>query len=254
MKLKTFLSSVLILLSVAGAHSQSRSCLCDTLVDNPFKPQLRGQVFHWDKYINGSIYFYEEFVNGEILLSNGEWVYNKLIQYNGYSDELIQFEETSQKLIQLDKQFIQEFRFNDSQRNMSQIFRKTITKPDLFSDSVEVFVQVLHEDTISLFVWRKIKITGAVIEKSRETEVSVDKYTPVPVYFLKFADGSIISFNKIKRSAIISSFPGREREIKTLLRKNNLRLLKEEGQLKKFVTILNQSDFQYLTLYPANQQ
>ncbi len=220
-------------------------CWCDTIRDNPFEPELSGERFFWTRNIHGSIYFFSDFIYGDIKLSNGEWVYNKPLNYSGLFDKLIMLDTVTLKQIKLDKKFIREFRFNDPQKNMSWYFKKIKIKTDILMDSSEVFTQVLLEDKTSLFVYRKIEFSGYENENSRGGVIAVDIYSPVPIYILRLSDGRIETYNKIKRAAITKSFPGREKDIKEIFRKNHIWKIKDEAALIDAISLLNKVSFPY---------
>jgi hypothetical protein len=239
--LKTFGLNILLLIIAMRVNAQENYCRCDTIRDNPFEPQLAGERFFWNRNIHGSIYFFKDFVNGDIRLSNGEWVYNKVLNFNGFADELIMFDAVSLKQIKLDKKYIREFRFKDPQRNIFQDFKKIKTGGP--ADLSEVFAQVLLEDRISLFVYRKIELSGHDTENLNGDMVAIDIYSPVPIYILRLPDGRIETFNKINRKALIKSFPGLEKDIKYVLRKNHIRIVKNEAGLIEVISILNKTSF-----------
>ena len=247
--MKTISLTILLLITATSVHAQEISCLCDTIRDNPFKPELTGERFIWSK--TGSVYFNTDFVNGDIKLINGEWVDNIALKYNGFIDEVIMFNTEIGKQIKLDKKFIQEFRFNDPQRNMSQNFKKVTT--GLLSDSAEIFIQVLLEDRISLFVFRKIGITGYENKSLNGGMFGIEIYSPIPEYILGFPGGRIESFNRIKRKEIIKSFPGKEESIKEIFRRNHIWRIKDEPGLIDVIELLNKDYFSNL-LSVGNQK
>lgn len=240
--MKTSRLTILLLITATAVHAQENSCLCDTIRDNPFKPELTGERYIWSK--TGSVYFNNDFVNGDIKLISGEWVFNKALKYNGFIDELIMFDTEISKQIKLDKKFIQEFRFNDPQRNMSQDFKKI--KTGIISDSAEVFTQVLLEDRISLYVFRKIGLTGHENKNLNGSTYGIDVYSPIPIYLLSFPGGRIETFNKIKRKEIIKLFPGKEESIKEIFRKNHIWRIKDEPGLIDVIDLLNKHSFSSL--------
>lgn len=182
----------------------------------------------------GSSYLNDEWCLGNIHLAADNWVKNKQLKYNSFTDELLWLRPSDYSMILLEKDQILEFTINltDIQKHMH--FKKmNIMK----TDSAKTFYQILHDDKYALYCQRKVIQTG---EAARSNGFSAH-YLPVlkkaPVYIISSKSGELMILEKISNRALIKSNNHKKDVLKNFLRDSHLHM-KTEEDLISFVELM----------------
>jgi hypothetical protein len=107
------------------------------------------------------------------------------------------------------------------------------------TDSTDIFVEVLSEKTVSLYVSRNVRINGNIKRVENGILYSYDTLVPQPVYILKLPGGITITFKRIWTSALLKALP---EEYKTTVKKiiqQNYLSVRSEKDLIKLVGLIN---------------
>ncbi len=206
--------------------------------DSIFAPRLSGEIYEKQKGLTGKQFYNDDWAEGDIKLGNGEIARNKLLKYNELMDEVIWMQADSSRQIKLEKHFIDEFCFKNY-NGRSVRFIRMKTKLPAMTDSSDIFVEVLSEKKASLYVFRNVIINGTINTVEDGVLYSYNKLEPRPVYILKLPDSKTVTFNRIKKSAILKAMPEEYRiTIKGIIQKNNLSV-RSEDDLGKLVEMIN---------------
>ena len=207
-------------------------------LDSIFEPKLSGEIYKKTTGIAGNQFFNDDWAESDIKLSTGELVFNKLLKYNELLDEVIWLQPDIPRQIKLEKYLIDEFCFKNYKGESVRFKRIQIKLPQI-TDSTDIFVEVLFEKTISLYVFRNIRINGNIKRVENGILYSYDTLVPQPVYILKLPEGKTISFKKIKRSVLLKDLPGEYKSVvKKIIQENNLSI-QSEKDLIKLVGLIN---------------
>jgi hypothetical protein len=230
---KLIISIILVLLTNAGLLSQQYNCNCidDIGITENFQGKLSGR-YYVNRMMNYGSQFFYKWANGDVIMNDGQIIRNKLIRYNRYYDELIWLRKPDYKTAIIGKETVDEFIIYSEDNTPYAHFRKTKIKNWYQSDSIDVFLQVLTEGNISLYVFRTVTVIRNKIE-------IYDK----DIYYLMI-DNTYYRIDPSRRG-LMRAIPQKKAELKQIIRKNRLKL-KSEPHLIKAIELLNKE--YYLTL------
>jgi hypothetical protein len=220
--MKTILLQVftMFLLIMPQPLCSQKTCCCGFQDENISEPFLAGELFTPDLPPDTLTYFNNVWLTGDIKLTDGGIVRNKLLKYNGLLDELFWLEDESKRTIKLDKKAIQQFLFRDSQHNTSANFKIITVKPDIITDSVDIFGEEIYRDKVSLYLFH-----GYIVERREQyyregIAYQKVKYAPQPVYYFKFMNNKTVGLKELNRKNLYTLSPGIKKEINQFFREN----------------------------------
>jgi hypothetical protein len=202
--------------------------------DSIFEPDLIGEIYHEPLKYVGDQYFYKDWTPGNILLTNGQKVFNKQLKYNGLLDELIWYNPINIGTFKLDKAEISEFWLKKSADEIAHF--KQIELPETKEHQTsKIFVQVESEGKFSLYIQRKLRAIG-------EEDVFMNGHsylfltiTPKAVYYIKLPSNKMVELNRINQYVLYKLLPEFKSEIQKILKSNRLKLKKEKDLIRLLV-------------------
>lgn len=225
---------------VQGLTAQnSNTCSCTNIITGESEPNLPGDLFYEKNVSTPNIYFYPDFLEGDIFLKNGECSKDKYIRYNSLKDEIIMLQKDSMQQIMLDKYYIDAFTLNNYHGSDTLFFKKIKVKLDMEPDSSFVFGQLLFKGNLSLYVYRRSIPAGMEISTTGSGIYGKDLFVFSPIYYFILPDKTTIGFKSFRKRHIKKLFPGKEDEIKKLLKDNHQRHFRSEYDLIRIAGILN---------------
>lgn len=224
-------------LPVIIVHGQETTS-CDAVLNQLNEPKLIGDLYQSPLPMSsvGSQFLFDDWQNGDVYLFNKSIVRNKDLKYNAYFDRLIWLTPLDHQQVQIDNDYIEGFCLYDKS-GVTRCFRKVPVKYDLAFDSVSVFGEVLYENSISLFVCRKV-----VVDESEVTSADSyrDTYKLSSLYLYKLKNGRTIGFRRYKKRDIIALFPDKKERIIAKLRELKQHRLRTEADLIEITKVLNE--------------
>lgn len=211
-------------------------CDCDSLYSKMAEPRLTGDLFVDKIKSPVSPYFIDDWLDGTILLSNSVTVKSKNLRYNGYIDRLIWLTKDF-KQVKLDKEMVDGFSLQDIKTGETYHFRKIKIMEQFALDSAIVYAQVLYENHMSLFAYRKMALNNPGVTQS--TQNIFDLFEKEPAYYFKFHDDKLAEVRHIKKRNITKLFPGKEEQVKNLLSAAKQHRVKTEEDLIKIAKLLD---------------
>lgn len=213
-------------------------CQCPALANS--EPDLTGEFFLPSLPVDPITYYNHDWSNGDLTLITGETVSNKTINYNGMLDEVFWLEPESKRTILLDKEAIALFRFINHSGGPSVCFRKIKVKPDMVSDSTEVFGQEIYLGKVSLYLLHLF-----TVEKKERFEYNGGTYQrPVyqatPVYYFRFQDKRTVGLKHLNRKSLFAALPDFNDQIKTYLRDNKPGTVWDQDELAALARFLGE--------------
>jgi hypothetical protein len=213
------------------------SCYCDSLLGKIMEPRLTGDLYIKPIPSGVSQFFIDDWLIGTILLTGDLTISNQYFKYNGYVDHVIWMNEDFQQ-IKLDSDPIRSFCLADKYTpGINYCFEKIRITEEPASDSVMVFAQVLYKNLLSLYVQRKVILTGT--EERKSDRFIIDSYEKRNIYFLRSGKQITRGFRKINKTSILKTFPERKEDIAKLFRSDRQYRLRTEEDLIRFTAWLN---------------
>jgi hypothetical protein len=213
------------------------SCNCDSLLGKIMEPRLTGDLYIKPVPSSVSQFFMDDWLIGTIYLSNDHTITNLYLKYNGYIDHPIWMKEDFAQ-IRLDNDPIRSFCLADKFiPGNSYCFEKIKISNKPASDSVMVFAQVLYKNLLSLFVQRKVVLTG--VEESKLDRIIIDSYEKRSIYYFRLGEKITGGFRKINKKSILITFPERKEDIEKLFRSEKPYRIRTEEDLIRFAARLN---------------
>jgi hypothetical protein len=210
----------------------------DSLYSQLKEPYLIGDVFI-PKVGRGSQFFKDEWLPGDITLVNNFMVYNKILNYDGFIDELIFSKLNSSAKVILDKELVSAFCLKDKKSDSVYCFSKIKIKKDFYMDSCEIYAQILYANKLSLFAYRRVILDEPDQVTKNNKDFFLDVFKPSPIYYFRLPEGKTIGFKRINKKTVLALFPENTDSVKKALKENKLRELKTEADLIRFTEILN---------------
>jgi hypothetical protein len=188
------------------------------LVEKTYGPHLLATTFV-NSFPGNNNQYYNNWTEGVVLLSNGKRVKIKHIRYNCLLDELLWLRPSDYQTSTVLKASVSEFIVFDAE-NKPCYFKKEKFRDWYMLDSTDVFFHVLVEGDISFYIHHKAL---NVDKNSREL-------TRKDFYYIK--SGKQIKLIKLRRSSIFNCGLIDKEKMRDIIRKNHLRVRKEEDMIK----------------------
>jgi hypothetical protein len=233
----------LVILGILFVHvslkAQDKSCPCNDVLQRTFETKLQGQVYQGLPGLTGEEFFNVKHAVGDIYLENGSIAYDKLIRYNGRIDGLLLYPGNSYQEIILDKFFIKKFSFKNFTDKDTLYFEKLRVIKDFGNDSIQIYGQVLYENKLSLYAYRRYISDQEIIERVGSTQIYKKFYEPSFVYYFKLPNNKTIGFKSFRKRQLYKLFPENKDLMKKLFRERHQRRFRKEEDLIKIADVLN---------------
>jgi hypothetical protein len=184
----------------------------------------------------GSPYLFDGFLNSYVVLTTGDTVFNRMLKFDCYKNELIWMSENA-TLVSLDSSFISGFSIFSSDK-VHRDFERLSLKSPLLADSAIKYIEILNKGEINLYCFRKISTESETVSGNRGGMFQVNKYLQEPKFFIQI--GSLpIKQIRLAKNSLVKAYPEYSLEIKRILRENNIGKIKLEWQLIQAVKLIN---------------
>lgn len=214
---------LLIFFSITGFSQQDKIMLNEqSLTDSLFEEKIIGVVA--DMRLNNPSFLNKKFIPGTIQLINGSLIKNKLLNYDCHTDELIWIRQSPYQIVVVSKSTVLKFSLSSETESAIITFKKLKARSPVSGDSADLYLQVLKEGLVSLFVQRR----------KQETD---NKYKNYNTYFIQNTNGEISRF-KCSRKNLFDLFEKIKKELKPLINKEHLRM-KQESNIIRAIEIIN---------------
>ena len=200
--------------------------------------KLTGETYFERKGYKGEQFYNKNWMSGDILLLNGEMIYDEALKYNGLFDELIWHNKYINQNFKLDKLLISEFWFKTEQNVAVHFKHITVNNLSSTNKQSDVFAEVGVEGKVSLYIQRKISIVNVDDVSIDGTLYKQETIRATPMYYLKLSSDSYVLLEKIKLKSLLQLFPTQKEQINKLVKNNKLKL-KTEVDLFKLIVLLN---------------
>jgi len=196
-------------------------------VDTIFSPKLTGEIYVPERQYQGELFYNNRFVKSNILLSTGEMAHGELLKYNGYLDEVIWMNHSNYKQFIIDRSYITDFWTKDSLDNPAHFQR--INVRDTTISHRDVFVEVVIEGKISLYIQHQVLCIPDQITYSSGQARYIKTFEPRALYYIKLPSNNYLKMRKLNQSSFLKLFPEQKKSISKLIKKNRLKLKSVKG-------------------------
>jgi hypothetical protein len=228
--MKKILLNIILIISCITIYAQSEDCDCPNYVSNDtiFDEHL-SSLFFVDEYRNNNKQFYGTWAEGDVVLNNGNTVYNCQLRYSGYLDELLNMRTEDYTMGVVYKKSVASFTLKN-QVTGTKRFEKISVRQLLSNDYTDIYMQVLAEGTVSLYVQHKVvllKNTGEMYPKD--------------IYYVAYK-GNLTSIAKRRHSFLKTLTDETDRQrMRSILRSNWLSV-RNEAEFVKAIELFNQNN------------
>jgi len=191
-----------------------------------FEPPLVGRYYTWPSSGIGSPLL-QAWQYGCIFLITGDTITHKLINVDCSENTLLCIPE-GKSIVAIDKNSITGFDIQNPEGKMRS-FMKVGLKGLPGKDTAQLYLEVLHVGTISLYVYRKVAVYTRVSSVDNRS-VAKYKYFNEPVYYIRIKAQPLKSVRVNKRS-FVSAFEDDGPKIKEMLKDRRIKKIKSENQL-----------------------
>ena len=154
-------------------------------------------------------------------------------------DELIWWNNYNFGKYKLDKTFVREFWLKDIQ-NANIHFKRLNINVTTDLQPQDIFAEVKVEGNLSLYIQRKISITGTENIFKNNILYNYDVLEADPKYFIKLPSNHYLVLNKLRRISFLKLFPEKKRVLAKIIRDNHLNL-KIESDFVKLIELINKA-------------
>jgi hypothetical protein len=181
---------------------------------------LKGQVYY-DEYrqVKGTPYLIDEWLTGDIYLDNGKELKVVMFKLDVYAHRILVYHENLKRLVIPEKDHITGFTFHEKGRakNYIKIFGVN-AKAKVFDGC---YFEVLTEGEVSFF---KLDYKDVLSLKEAEKKYIEEFLDEISYYLLKDGEYKQVRLHKL---SLLKKFPEFKVQIRKYIRKNNLKVRKE---------------------------
>lgn len=210
-------------------------CFAQTLP----QPVVCGSSYEMPKGYAGNQYYINSWLNGDVYKNTGEVVSNLRLRYNMFLDELIWYNCDTCFEVMIDKGLVSSFVLKPEGKP-EFVFDKIRVKPDLLTDSTEVFAQQLYAGLLTCYALRKSVIRGYTLMGSGGSGYILENLEPQPGYILVLGKNKQVTFNRISKRKILKALPTNLQQLALqIMVEKNIRI-HDELSLVQFVKLLEE--------------
>jgi hypothetical protein len=235
-----FFSILWVIFSLSLMAQDNKPCFCDNENKDAFESNLSGEIYYAQPGLLGNEFFNGNYLNGDVVLTTGDTIANKALRYNGRIDGLLFLPSNSSHEILLDHAFVKAFSLKIQPDHPAAIFRKIKINKEMSSDSTDVFGQLLFQDKLSLYAFRRSIHTEDVIMNVGDMRVSKERYDFSPIYYFQLSNHRTIGFKKFRKRELYKLFPANKELMKRLFKEKHQRRFRNEDDLVRIAGILNE--------------
>ena len=220
---------IIILIGITHiSYTQNYFCQCNKNHEHEkyLEEKLVGRIFV-NPLVSNNLQFFNEWTTGEIYLQNGKTVKNKYLRYNGYLDYLLWLRESDYQTAIINRETVAGFKLYDKNNIPFAYFKNLKIKNWYTGDSTKLYLQVLAEGHISLYVHRQIKILNNNNELYKQ-------------YIYYICKDGVYHNLSLGRLSLLRFFADNKSKVRSIIRKNHLKV-KQEDHLSEFVKLYNES-------------
>ncbi|WP_319592357.1 hypothetical protein [uncultured Draconibacterium sp.] len=202
---------------------------------NNLQGKMLGEVHTLSSEANYFFLYPDDWVPGSVTFVDGNVHENMQLRYQAFEDELISYNENGRFLYLVEKELVKSFSFKDGLTT-----RKFVRLTQDNNQQTNMYLEELYKADLSLLVnWYIYEQTVSPYVDRNGITRAVDYQLHKDYYLYTEEDG----LNKIRlnKRALYTQFPEQKKEIRKLLRKNNL-FINGELSMVKALNLLQENN------------
>lgn len=223
----------ILFLLCCGQHllAQEMNLSSEIYTEHRYYP-LKGEIFYKAyRQVKGNAYLTDGWVDGSIYMTNGSVLKSVKFKIDVYAHYLLVYNEYLKRVIVLPRSEIDKFNFMDNGNNRK--FKRVKANRNLKLMNNEFLLEVIQQGHVSVY---KLYYRDITPMKSSEMPF-IDEFVPRKSYFLVYNNNW--EGIRLRRSSLNKKFPDYKKEIKHYIRKNRLKL-KRENDFAQVVDYISQ--------------
>ena len=193
---------------------------------NNLDGKMVGEVLTLSAEANYYFLYPDDWVSGSIKFVNGNVFENLRLRYQAFDDELISYNDNGRFLFLVEKELVESFTFQDGSQTHNFI---RLTKNN--NQQTNMYLEELYKGPVSLMVNWYIYEQSVSPYKDRNGITRAVDYQLHKDYYL-YTDQEGLTKTRLKKRALLIRFSENKKEIRKLLRKNNLHVSDELSMVK----------------------
>ena len=237
LNLRAFLIGFGLLVATFFSNAQSELTK-DKLntASNSINYKIPGKQFYSIYMPSGSEFFDIEWKTGYVILENGDKYDNIHLKYNTLKDEIITLNGRTSTMIMIDKDAVSEFGLYQETGQVLQFKKLKFDK----GTKDYIYFNILYEGNLELLIWQRTIEEKTSPYKDRNGYLQVSEYNLRPQIYLCFPDDEFERF-RFKRGSFLSLFKDKKKEVRKLLRQNNIHLRTQAD----YISAIKLIEFEY---------
>ena len=236
------LSIIVFLILIFGSNS-----ICGQMRDfywgdpanmgNPLPGKLMGTNYSFLVGASNNHFYHKDWNDGTILTIDHILHENIRLRYDGFHDELIAFNVRTNGLLKVDKSTVSGFTVLPGS-GKAEKYRK-IMLPGIFEKTI--YAEVLYEGDVQLVRSNRIEEYKTSVYKDRLGKLNNTMFLLNQQYYIVKPDQSVQRMNA-GRKPILNLFPERKKEIRRMLRKQEVYSYRVEN-LPAIIRLLDENNY-----------
>lgn len=195
---------------------------------NRLEGKLTGTVYVLTSKSNSNFFYNKDWLDGTITLEDNDVYQGLKLRFQAFNNELVVYNENLRNLFVVDKEKVKNFRIQSSSGNQNfvKIYFDGYPKGDRY-------YEVLYDGRRKMLAYHEV-----LEEKTRPyiDQFGIMKDTNFRLNTIYYLYSKEDGFKRIRlrRRSLLSHFPDDKREIRRLLRRNNVDVFEKEGMIRAF--------------------
>jgi hypothetical protein len=204
---------------------------------NSANGKMIGTKYIYSLHNSTNYFFHKDWYEGTLMASDGEAYSEIPLRYDAFNDELVAYNSTVKGLFVVDKFSVDAFTVK-TPHNGTQYFRR-MSLAEL--DNKEHYFEIIYSGKVSLVSFHRITEHKISLYTNQFGQPDNREYILAAQCFLLFQDQAALRILPGKRS-VLSLFPERKRELRRLLKLNQIEDF-SIGGIPKVVELLDKEGY-----------
>ena len=204
---------------------------------NSTKGKMIGTKYIYSLHSSTNYFFHKDWYKGTLMASDGE-VYSEIaLRYDAFNDELVVYNNSVKGLFVVDKFSVDAFTVKTPHNGMQYFRRMSLAE----LDNKEHYFEIIYSGNVSLVSFHRITEHKISLYTNQFGQPDNREYILSAQNFLLFQDQTARRLSAGKRS-VLSLFPERKRELRRLLKLNQIEDF-SIGGIPKVVELLEKEGY-----------
>ncbi len=199
--------------------------------------KLTGTKYIYSVFTARDHFYQPEWYEGTLTTIHGEVLTSYKLRYNGFTGELVAYNDRVKGLFVVDRKIVADFSVNHPDGTIQRFKKLTLRGPE----TPEFYFEILHEGEISVISHVRITEQNTSLFKNEFGLLDNRRFETLRTHYLVLADGSHMRIYS-GRKWLLQLFPDRKKEVRRFLREQGFYDFRTP-QLPRVLTRLDQANF-----------